>query len=55
MGCSPTAAKTCGMAVRPFSVRKLSGRRVSLVLITYEHKEREHYAKHARVLVGYLG
>lgn len=41
--------------LRPFSVRKLSGRRAGLVLITYEDKERKDYAKHARVLAGYLG
>jgi multimeric flavodoxin WrbA len=40
--------------LRPFSVRKLPGRRAGLVLITYEDKEREDYAKHARVLAGYL-
>lgn len=40
--------------LRPFSVRKLPGRRAGLLLITYEDKEREDYAKHARVLADYL-
>jgi multimeric flavodoxin WrbA len=41
--------------LRPFSVRKLPGRRAGLILITYEDKEREDYARHARVFAGYLG
>jgi multimeric flavodoxin WrbA len=41
--------------LRPFSVKKLPERRAGLVLITYEDKEREDYAKHARVLADYLG
>ncbi len=40
--------------LRPFSVSKLPGRRAGLIVVAYEDKEREDYARHARVLAGYL-
>ena len=40
--------------LRPFSVTKLPGRRAGLILVTYEDREREDYAKHAQMLAGYL-
>jgi multimeric flavodoxin WrbA len=40
--------------LRPFSKRKLRGRRAGLIVVAYEDKERRDYARHARVLANYL-